>query len=55
MPEVEYDIQMWDPIAHCWDVVNCETSLQDAKRSLQEYRENQPEYQFRVRRVHETS
>ena len=36
-----------------WEVVNAEDSWKDARRSLKEYRENQPEYPVRARRKRE--
>lgn len=43
----EYDIeQFW---YGSWEVVNTELTWRDAKRSRQEYRENQPEAPVRIR------
>lgn len=33
-----------------WETVNCEATLSEAKKSVKEYRENQPEFPVRIRR-----
>lgn len=45
-----YSIQQFT--AQGWEEVNAEDTREDAKRSLREYRENQPEFpaRFKVRR-----
>lgn len=44
----EYDIEQF--VCGSWEVVNTETSREDARRSLREYRDNQPEYPARIRK-----
>jgi hypothetical protein len=45
----EYDIQQ--RTAEGWETVNCESTFPDAKKSVLEYRANQPEYAYRIKRV----
>ena len=42
-----YEIQGNYNYGHGWEAVNTETTRQDAKRSLKEYRENEPNTSFR--------
>ena len=46
--EDEFDIEQF--CYGSWEVVNTETTREDARRSLREYRENQPEYPARIRK-----
>jgi len=46
-----WDIEQF--ICGLWEAVNAEETWKDARRSLKEYRENQPEYPVRARRKRE--
>lgn len=35
--------------AHGWEMVTCEDSYSEARQRLREYRENEPQYSFRLR------
>lgn len=48
-----WDIQQYTGPEYGWESVNAEDTWTDAKRSLKEYRENQPEYAVRARRKRE--
>jgi len=48
-----WSIQQWTGSQYGWEEVNAEDTWKDAKRSLAEYRENQPEYLVRARRKRE--
>ena len=49
-PVYEYQIQMWTGKRYGWECVNTECAREDAKRSIREYRDNQPGA-YRIRRV----
>lgn len=42
-----WDIEQQTGPRYGWEVVNSETTRADTKRSLKEYRDNQPEYPVR--------
>lgn len=44
----EWEIQGYYGSAYGWETANTETTLKDARRSIKEYRENEPEYSFRL-------
>ena len=48
-----WSVQQWTGREYGWEEVNTEETWKDAKRSLAEYRENQPEYLVRARRKRE--
>jgi hypothetical protein len=48
-----WSIQQYTGAEYKWEEVNAEDTWKDAKRSLREYRENQPEYPVRARRKRE--
>ena len=48
-----WSIQQYTGRQYGWEEVNAEDSWKDAKRSLSEYRDNQPEYPVRARRKRE--
>lgn len=48
-----WDIQQYTGPEYGWESVNTEETWKDAKRSLREYRDNQPEYPVRARRKRE--
>lgn len=48
-----WSVQQWTGSQYGWEEVNAEDTWKDAKRSLAEYRENQPEYPVRARRKRE--
>lgn len=50
MPLYVWEIQQYTGREYGWECVNQETSRKDALRSVNEYRENQPEYPARIRR-----
>ncbi len=45
----EWDIEAYTGSQYGWEVVNTETTRQDARRSIKEYRDNQPEYAYRLK------
>jgi hypothetical protein len=48
-----WSIQQYTGQGYGWEEVNAEETWLEAKRSLCEYRENQPEYPVRARRKRE--
>jgi len=53
----EYEIQGYTGPQYGWEVMTTETDPREAKARLREYRENQPEYPYRIvkRRVKKES
>lgn len=48
MTEYEYDIEV--KTRYGWELVNCEPTFPEAKRSIAEYRENMPDL-YRIKKV----
>lgn len=44
----EYNILQNTPEG--WEIVNCENSYKLARESLKEYRDNQPEYEVKIKK-----
>lgn len=43
-----WEIQSYYGIEYGWEVTNTELTYKDAKRSVKEYRENEPMYSHRI-------
>lgn len=52
MAGVEYDIEGYFGPRYGWEVVTCEETRTEAIRTLNTYRDNDPEHLYRIHRVH---
>lgn len=46
---IEYEVQ--GNYSFGWEMVTCENNFIEAKKRLKEYRENEPNISFRIKRV----
>jgi len=49
--KTEDEYQIWQNLYGAWEEVSCCSTFKDARREIKEYRENQPEFAVKIKKV----